>query len=250
MEVKILEALTENDLKRYNRQIIMPGFGEAGQRKLKNSKVFVAGAGGLGSPVSVYLAVAGIGHIKMVDHDVIELSNLNRQILHWDMNIGKKKAESAHEKLSKINPDIDIEAIYKTISADNVDELVGNADVIVDAMDNFPTRYILNDSAIKKKIPFVHGAIWGMEGRATTIIPGKTACLRCIFPEAPKPEVFPVFGAAPGLIGCLQVIEVIKYLSGIGNLLTNKLLIFDGLTSEISQMYLQRNANCKYCGHL
>ena len=217
--------LTENELKRYERQIRI--FGADGQERLKNAKVFVAGAGGLGSAISIYLAAAGIGRIRIVDHEKIELNNLNRQILHWDEDIGREKAASAEEKLKKINPDVSLEAISETIEENNVLELVDDFDLIVDAMDNFHTRYLLNRAAIVKNIPFFHGAINGLYGQATTIIPGKTACLRCIFPEPPPSMTFPVVGATCGVIGCIQVTEILKYIVRLGNSLESRL--FSGM---------------------
>jgi len=239
--------LTSKELERYNRQIRI--FGEEGQEKLKNAKVFIAGAGGLGSPISIYLAVAGVGRIRMVDHDTIELSNLNRQILHWNKDIGERKAESAEEKLKEINPDVEVEVTSETIAENNAFELVNDADLIIDAMDNFPTRYLLNKTAVAKNIPFFHGAIYGFEGQVTTIIPGKTACLRCIFPEAPQPETFPVIGVTPGIIGLIQATEVIKYIMGIGELLAGILLIWDGLNTSFEEVAVERNPECVDCSN-
>jgi len=239
--------LTSKELERYNRQIRI--IGEGGQERLKNAKVFIAGAGGLGAAISIYLTVAGLGKIRMVDHDTVELSNLNRQILHWNRDIGKRKAESAEEKLKEINPDIEVECISKTIDAENIIELVGDSDLIIDAMDNFPTRYILNRAALAKNIPLFHGAIYGFEGQITVIIPGKTACLRCIFPEAPQSpsDPFPVIGVTPGVIGVCQATEVIKYILGIGELLEKKLLLWDGLKLSFDDVALVRNHECEDC---
>lgn len=238
--------LKSKELERYNRQIRI--FGEEGQEKLKNAKVFIAGAGGLGSPISIYMAVGGVGKIRMVDHDTIELSNLNRQILHWDKDIGRRKAESAEEKLKEINPDVEVEVISETIAENNAFELVNDADLIIDALDNFPTRYRLNRTATAKNIPFFHGAIYGLEGQVTTIIPGKTACLRCIFPEPPQPETFPVVGVTPGIIGLIQATEVIKHITGIGELLAGKLLIWDGLNTSFEKVVVESNPECTDCG--
>lgn len=238
--------LTENELKRYERQIRI--FGVDGQERLKNAKVFVAGAGGLGSAISIYLAAAGIGGIRIVDHEKIELNNLNRQILHWDEDIGREKAASAEEKLKKINPDVSLEAISETIEENNVLELVGDFDLIVDAMDNFHTRYLLNRTAIVKNIPFFYGAINGLYGQATTIIPGKTACLRCIFPEPPLSMTFPVVGATCGVIGCIQVTEIVKYIVKMGSSLENRLLLWDGLNAKIDEIEIERNPSCEDCG--
>lgn len=238
--------LTENELKRYERQIRI--FGADGQERLKNAKVFVAGAGGLGSAISIYLAAAGIGGIRIVDHEKIELSNLNRQILYCDEDVGREKAASAEEKLKKINPDVSLEAISETIEENNVLELVGDFDLIVDAMDNFHTRYLLNRTAIVKNIPFFYGAINGLYGQATTIIPGKTACLRCIFPEPPLSMTFPVVGATCGVIGCIQVTEIVKYIVKMGSSLENRLLLWDGLNVKIDEIEIERNPSCEDCG--
>ena len=240
--------LSERELERYKRQILL--FGEEGQEQLKRAHIFVAGAGGLGSPVSLYLAVAGIGAITLVDNDVVELTNLNRQILHYDRDIGRKKTVSAEEKLREINPDITVKVIDTTIDETDVDRLVGRADGIVDAMDNYPTRYLLNETAVRKKIPFFHGAVQGLYGQATTIIPGVTPCLACIFPTAPPKEVFPVVGVTPGLIGMVQATEVLKYLLHDGRLLTNRLFIWDGLESHAEEIAVERNPACPVCGEI
>ncbi len=240
--------LTEQDKKRYHRQMLISGWGEAGQEKLKSSCVFVAGAGGLGSPVSMYLAVAGVGRLRLCDCDSPELSNLNRQILHNDSRIGVNKAESGKMTLNTLNPSINIEAISTRIDANTVDELVGEADIIVDCMDNFPTRYVLNECAIRKGIPFVHGSIWGLEGKLTFIHSPETPCLKCIFPSAPPPEVFPVLGATPGTIGCLEAMEVLKYLTGVGENLKGKLLVWCGDEMEFLVYPVAKNPNCPVCG--
>jgi len=242
-----MTELTERDGERYHRQMIIQGWGDKGQKKLKSAKAFIAGAGGLGSPAAIYLAVGGIGHIKIVDKDVPELSNLNRQILHTEADIGRPKAESAEESLKALNPDITIEAVRDTITEDNVLDLVDGSDIILDCMDNFPTRYILNKAAIELGIPFVHGSIWGIEGRTTFIIPRETPCLRCIFPDAPPAEVFPVLGAAPGVIGSIQATEALKYFTGVGRLLTDRLLIYDGERTEFSEIKVNKDSNCKDC---
>ena len=237
--------LTKNELERYERQIRI--FGEDGQEKLRNARVFIAGAGGLGSSISTYLAVAGIGEIRVVDQDAVELSNLNRQILHWNKDMGKGKAASAKEKLEEINPDVRVEAKPEKINENNVLELIGDSDLIVDAMDNFYTRYLLNKAAIVKNIPFFHGAINGLYGQATTIVPEKTACLRCIFPVAPLQQTFPVLVVTPGIIGMIQSTEVIKYIVGIGELLTNRLFLWDGLNARMDEVMLERNPKFEDC---
>ncbi len=243
--------LTRHEQERYDRQIMIGGFGEGGQEKLKRAKVFVAGSGGLGSPISIYLATAGVGTIRIVDHDKVELSNLNRQVLHWDKDIGRNKVDSATEKLSQLNRSVKIEPVKETINEDNVSSLVAGFDLVVDAMDNLPTRYLLNKTAIEKNIPFFHGAAYGFEGRAMTVIPGKTACLECVYHGATTPGgKFPVIGVAPAVIGCIQAAEVIKYIVGIGELLTNRLLIYDGLNLKFTELKVKKDPNCTHCGHL
>ncbi len=240
--------LTANEKERYDRQIMIGEIGQEGQERLKRSRVVIAGAGGLGSPISIYLAAAGIGMIRMIDHDQVALSNLNRQVLHWEEDIGRKKVESAITKLRKLNSVVRVEAIAETITEANVSRLVEGCHAIVDAMDNLPTRYILNRCAIEKKIPFFHGAVNGFEGRAMTILPGETACLRCTYRGPVPQEKFPVIGVAPAVIGAIQATEVIKYLLGIGNLLTNRLLIYDGLKIRFTEFTINRNPNCDHCG--
>jgi len=242
--------LTGEELDRYSRQIMIPQIGEKGQEKLKRAKVFIAGVGGLGSPVSIYLTAAGVGHLRMVDHDSVDLTNLNRQVVHWSGDVGKRKVESAQEKLNKLNPNVTVETLSVTISEENASELITGFDLIVDAMDNLPTRYLLNKKAIEHGIPFFHGAVNGFEGRAMTVIPGKTACLRCLY-RGPVPESkFPVIGVTPAVIGCIQATEVIKYLVGSGELLGNRLLAYDGLNLKFTEFKVQRNPQCEHCAHI
>jgi adenylyltransferase/sulfurtransferase len=242
--------LTRNELERYDRQIMIEGFGEAGQEKLKRARVFIAGAGGLSAPVSTYLVAAGVGVIRIVDYDRVELSNLNRQVLHWEEDIVRRKADSATEKLKKLNQEVTIEAVAEMITEANVSQLVAGFDLIVDAMDNLETRYLLNKAALDQNIPFFHGAIYGFEGRAMTIIPGETACLRCIYRGVTAKGKFPVIGVTPAVIGCIQATEVIKYIVGIGKLLTNRLLVYDGLNMEFREFKVKKDPNCEHCGHL
>jgi molybdopterin/thiamine biosynthesis adenylyltransferase len=238
--------LSEQELERYRRQI--PVIGEEGQERLKNAHIFIAGAGGLGSPVAMYLAVAGIGRITLADMDAVDRTNLNRQILHTESDLGRKKTDSAGEKLAALNPDITVRAVVATIGEGNAASLVGDADGIVDALDNYPARYVLNDVAIRKRIPLFHGAIRGFYGQATTIIPEKTPCLRCIFPKAPPQEPVPAIGATAGLIGTLQATEVIKYLLGTGDLLANRLFMWDGLLAKGEEIQIERDPRCPACG--
>ncbi len=242
--------LTPNERERYDRQIMIAEIGQEGQEKLKRSRVVIAGAGGLGSPVALYLTAAGIGMIRVIDHDRVTLSNLNRQILHGEGDIGRKKVDSALTKLRNLNSTVEIQAIAETITEGNVSGLVDGCDVVVDAMDNLPTRYVLNRCAVEKGIPFVHGAVSGFEGRVMTVIPGETACLRCMYRGLVPQEKFPVIGVAPAIVGSIQAAEVIKYVVGMGDLLTNRLLIYDGLRVVFNEFRLNRNPDCDHCGSL
>jgi molybdopterin/thiamine biosynthesis adenylyltransferase len=243
-----LAMLSPREMERYDRQIMIQEIGKGGQIRLKRSKVFVAGAGGLGSPISMYLVAAGIGSLKIVDHDRVELSNLNRQILHWDEDIQKKKVDSALEKLRKLNTSVSIEVLEETITEQNVLNLVADCDGIVDAMDNLPARYVLNKAALHRKIPFFHGAVRGFEGRAMTVVPGESACLRCLYRGPVPQEKFPVIGVTPAVVGCIQATEVIKWIVGIGELLTNRLLLYDGLNMRFTEFNVERNPQCEHCG--
>jgi molybdopterin/thiamine biosynthesis adenylyltransferase len=241
--------LSLDELTRYDRQMMIQGFGEEGQEKLKKAKVFIAGSGGLGSPIAIYLAAAGVGTLRIVDRDTAELSNLNRQILHWTEDIGKPKVKSALEKLPRLNPETKIEALQETISEDNALDLIKGCDVIMDAMDNLPSRYLLNKTAVTLGIPFIHGAVQGLEGRAMTIIPRQSACLMCVYHGATtKGGKFPVVGVTPAVIACIQATEAIKYLVGIGKLLAGKLLLYNGLDMKFTTLDVKRNPECEHCG--
>ena len=242
--------LDAEEKQRYDRQIMIPEIGVEGQAKLKKAKVFVAGAGGLGSPISIYLAAAGVGNIRLVDLDQVDRSNLNRQVLHWEKDIGRRKVDSALEKLKGVNPHVTLEGIGERIDEGNVFALTEGFDAVVDAMDNLPTRYLLNKAAIEHRIPFFHGAVRGFEGRAMTVIPGESACLRCMHQREIPSEKFPVIGIAPGIIGMIQATEVIKYIVGTGRLLTNTVLHYDGLDAKFMEFTVKRNPNCDHCGHL
>lgn len=219
--------LSERELERYDRQIMI--FGREGQEKLKGAKVAVVGVGGLGSPVAYYLAAAGIGTLLLIDEQEPELSNLNRQILHWEEDIGKNpKPLSAKWKLERFNSDIRIEAFVGHLDDSNVDEVLGGVDIIVDCLDNFETRFLLDDYSQRKRVPIVHGAVEGTFGQVTTVVPGITKSLREIFPNVRgKKEKFPILGATAGVVGSIQAMEVVKLLTGIGEPLLNKLLIVD-----------------------
>ncbi len=241
--------LSSEELERYDRQIIMRGFGKEGQEKLKRAKVVIAGSGGLGSPAAIYLVAAGVGTLRLIDQDTIESSNLNRQVLYWDKDIGRNKVESAAEKLRQLNKNVKVEAMVETINEANISWLVAGFDVIIDAMDNLPTRFLLNKIAVENHIVLIHGAVYGFEGRAMTIIPDKTACLRCVYRGLIPPEKFPVIGVTPAVIGCIEAAEAIKYIVGIGKLLTNRLLVYDGLNMKFTELVVKRDPNCECCGH-
>jgi adenylyltransferase/sulfurtransferase len=244
-----MDILTAYEKTRYDRQMLIRGWGEEGQTKLKASSVFIAGAGGLGSPVSIYLAVAGVGEIRICDADRLELSNLNRQILHNDERIGELKATSAERTLRELNPMLNIVAYSDYIDEDSVENVVGRPDILVDCLDNFETRYLLNAYCIKNKIPFVHGAIWGMTGQMTFLRPPETPCLKCLFPAPPPKETFPVVGVTPGVIGCLQAMEVLKFLTGVGTTLEGRLLICDGEEMSFDCVNVGRAPSCPECGN-
>lgn len=243
--------LTPSEIERYDRQMSIPGWGIDGQRKLKKAKVVVCGAGGLGCPASMYLAAAGIGHLVIIDKETIELSNLNRQVLHWQPDVGKYKAVSIQEKLKKLNPDIKVEAVKKEITEGNIHDLIRGATVVVDAMDNFTTRFIINRGCVEEKIPFIHAGIYGFEGSMATIIPGEGPCLRCIYPSKP-PEAakFPVLGATPGVLAVLETVEAFKLIIGLGRPLVGRLLVFDGLNMSFTFIELRRDPTCPVCSKL
>jgi adenylyltransferase/sulfurtransferase len=245
-----MQKLTDYDQTRYHRQMLLAGWGTEGQAKLKAATVFIAGAGGLGSPVSIYLAVAGVGQIRICDADRIELSNLNRQILHPDDRIGELKAVSAEQSLKALNPSLNIVAHSEYLDQSNVERIVGQPDIIVDCLDNFETRYLLNTYCLKHNIPLVHGAIWGLSGQMTFLHPPETPCLKCLIPEPPPKETFPVVGATPGLIGSIQAMETLKFLTGTGTPLKGKLLLLDGEEMSFFSVAAERSPTCPECGNL
>ena len=241
-------VLSDDELQRYGRQIIYPGFGKKGQEKLKSANVLVAGVGGLGCAVSMYLAYAGVGHITIVDDDAVELSNLNRQMLHWEQDIGRNKTASAAAKLRKINSAIKITSVCKRITEGNVDDIIKGADIVIDGLDNFKTRFVLNGACVRNRVFFVHGGINGLLGQVTTIVPGETPCLACIYPTLPEDEgTIPVFGVTPALVASLQVMEAIKLIAGIGETLEGRMLYFNGETMEFAYEDLAKDPKCSVC---
>ena len=239
--------LSEHERERYHRQILLNEVGEAGQERLKQAKVLIAGVGGLGTTVSCYLTCAGIGHLLIVDYDRVSLSDLNRQALYSTADVGQAKVEVARERLQSLNPEVQIEAVEQEVTDKNVVDLSGSCDLIVDGTDSLSTRHMLNRAAIKKSIPLVHGAVYGFEGRVTTVIPGESPCLRCIYDEALSAAELPVIGTSPAVIGCLQAAEVIKYILDEGDLLIGRLIIYDGLSSIFREVTIERNPECVVC---
>ncbi len=241
--------LSESDLIRYERQIMLDGIGIKGQEKLKFSKVLIAGIGGLGSPAAYYLAAAGVGTIGLADFDEVSLSNLNRQILHRTSDVGRLKVDSAAEKLSLLNPNVKINKHNIKLTAGNIADEVKDYDVIIDAADNFETRFLINDSCYFLQKPVVEGAVCGFEGILMTIVPGKTPCYRCLYPDLPKGEPFKgIIGMTAGMIGSLQAFEAVKLLLGIGEPLLGRLLIFDGLNASFRVIDWSKKRNCPFCG--
>lgn len=245
---------TEEQIVRYSRHIILPEVGGKGQKKLLNGKVLLIGAGGLGSPAAYYLAAAGVGKLGIVDMDVVDLSNLQRQILHHTADLGRAKTDSAREKLSALNPDVEVVTYNERVTSENVMELMKDYDVIVDGCDNFPTRYLVNDACVLSGKPNVHGSIFRFEGQATVFKPGQGPCYRCLYPDPPPPGMVPscqeagVLGVLPGLIGTVQAVETLKLILGIGEPLVGRLLLYDALTLSFREMKLRRDPNCPICG--
>ncbi len=240
--------LSEKENERYQRQMIIPGWGPDAQEKLKSSRVLIAGAGGLGSPVSMYLAVTGTGTLRVCDFGEPEMSNLNRQMLHDESRIGMNKAVSAKETLERINPEITVEVVSRKITADNVFEAASGVDLIVDCLDNFETRHILNRYCVDTQTPMVHAGIHGMHGQLTFFRPPETPCLWCMFPGSVPKEIFPVVGATAGVIGSLEALEAIKWITGCGTNLEGQLLIWDGEAMDFQKIEIKKDPNCPVCG--
>jgi len=245
---------SEEQVIRYSRHIILQEVGGEGQKKICAGKVLVIGTGGLGSPVAYYLAAAGIGTLGIIDDDVVDLSNLQRQILHSTADIGRPKVESAREKLKGLNPDCNVVTYHKRLTASNILEIIRDYDIVVDGTDNFATRFVTNDACIMAGKPFVHGGILRFAGQALTVVPGEGPCFRCIFREPPPPGAVPtcsqagVLGVLAGTIGLIQATEVLKYLLGKGDLLIGRLLTYDALPMKFREVQVKRNPQCPVCG--
>jgi molybdopterin/thiamine biosynthesis adenylyltransferase/rhodanese-related sulfurtransferase len=245
---------TPEQLIRYSRHFLLPEVGEEGQAKLLQAKVLMIGAGGLGSPSAYYLAAAGVGTIGIIDNDVVDISNLQRQILHANDRIGMPKVESAKKTLEGLNPDVKVIPYQVKLTSENALEILKDYDLVVDGCDNFPTRYLVNDACVLLGKPNVHGSIFQFEGQATVFYPGKGPCYRCLYPEPPPAEMAPscaeagVLGVLPGLIGTIEGLEAIKIILGKGDTLIGRLLCFNTLTMEINNLKLRRDPNCPMCG--
>ncbi len=240
--------LTPAEIERYRRQIMIEGWDVAGQKRLQSATVFIAGAGGLGSPVSMYLAACGVGTLRVCDCGEPELSNLNRQILHDDSRIGINKAVSARQTLNRLNPHVNVIALPEPIADESIAGLAGDATLIVDCLDNFEARHVLNRYAVSRGIPLVHGAIHGLNGQVSVFHTPHTPCLACIFPPEVPREIFPVAGFTPGVIGVLQATETIKILLGIGSPLYGILLMLDGALTDFQKITICKSPACAICG--
>ena len=247
-------ALTKEQIARYSRQLILPEIGVRGQERLLTSSALLIGAGGLGSPAALYLAAAGVGRLGIVDPEAVAPSNLHRQLLHDTPAIGRPKVHSARERLAALNPDVTVEPLHERVTPANALELVGGYDVVVDGSDNFPTRYLVNDACVLAGRPLVHGGVTHLRGQVLTVLPRRSACVRCVFPEPPRPGGIPscqeagVAGTAVGVIGALMAHEALKLLAGVGEPLTDRLLIFDGHRSRMREAAVRRDPGCAVCG--
>lgn len=248
--------LSERELKRYVRQIVIPDIGIEGQKKLYDARVLVVGAGGLGSPVLYYLAAAGIGNIGIIDKDVVEMSNLNRQIIHGETDIGKAKTESAKEKIIQINPHVKVKTYQMKLTENNMPTIIADYDFVIEASDNFETKFLVNDACVAKNIPFVIGGVYQFEGQMMTVLPRETACYRCVLKDIPEPGTYPtscengIMGTTAGFFGVIQANEAIKYLlfHDKEQLLVNKMLYVDLKYNSFEIISIAQDPNCKACG--
>ena len=251
--IQQVKTLTEEQVKRYSRHIILSQVGGKGQKKLLNARVLLVGAGGLGAPTAMYLAAAGVGTLGLVDFDVVDLSNLQRQVIHHTHDIGRPKVTSAAETIADMNPDVRVIQHQVALNSSNALDIISGYDIVVDGCDNFPTRYLVNDACVLARKPNVYGSIYRFDGMATVFLPGK-GCYRCVYPTPPPPGSVPscqeagVLGVLPGIIGVIQATETIKLILGIGDSLAGSLLVYDALDMEFRKMKLTRNPACPVCG--
>jgi molybdopterin/thiamine biosynthesis adenylyltransferase/rhodanese-related sulfurtransferase len=254
-EITMPRTLSPEKRTRYSRHLLIPEIGEAGQLKLLDSRILLIGAGGLGSPASLYLAAAGIGTLGIIDADIVDETNLQRQIAHSLDRLGTPKVDSAKRTIEALNPDVDVVTYRERLTSENIDRILDDDwDLIVDGADNFPTRYLVNDASVWRGIPVVHGSIYRFEGQVTVFKPHDGPCYRCLFPEPPPPELAPscaeggVLGVLPGIVGSLQTNEAIKLAAGIGEPLVGRLLLFDALATEFNEVRIERRPDCPVCG--
>ena len=246
--------LTEEQIQRYSRHIILKDVGGKGQQKLLDGKVLIIGAGGLGAPIALYLAAAGVGTIGIADADVVDITNLQRQVIHFTPDVGKPKVESAAEKMRAINPDVTVNTYQEWVSAANIAELIAGYDFVIDGTDNFAAKFLINDACILGGKAYSHGGILQFDGQTITILPRESACYRCIFPAPPPKDAIPtcsqagVIGVLPAVIGSLQATEAIKFLLGKGELLTNRLLTYNALQMKFREITIRRSVRCPVCG--
>jgi adenylyltransferase/sulfurtransferase len=246
---------TNEQLERYSRHILLQDVGVEGQIKLLEAKVLIIGAGGLGAPAALYLAAAGIGTIGIVDNDTVDISNLQRQIVHFTKDIGIPKVESAKETMLAINPDVTVNTYQECLRAENICDIICGYDFIVDGTDNFPTKFLVNDACVMENIPFSHGGILRFDGQTMTVVPGKSSCYRCSFTKPPPPDAVPtcsqagVLGAIAGMLGTIQAAETLKYITGVGELLTDTLLSFNAKNMEFRKIKLRKQPSCPLCGN-
>jgi molybdopterin/thiamine biosynthesis adenylyltransferase len=250
------EAMEFNDeqIQRYSRHIILDSVGVEGQQKISEGKVLVIGAGGLGSPVLFYLAAAGVGTLGIADDDVVDLTNLQRQIIHFTDDVDKPKVVSAREKIKMINPDVAVDIHQDLVDSSNISEMLNEYDIVVDGTDNFPSKFLINDACVIAEKPFSHAGILQFEGQMMTVVPGESACFRCVLPEPPAPGSVPscsqagILGVVAGVIGTLQATEILKYIIGVVELLTNRLLIVDAMDMMFSNVEITKRPDCAVCG--
>ena len=249
-----MKQFTEEQIQRYSRHILLPEVGGKGQERLLEGKILIIGAGGLGSPVALYLAAAGVGSIGIIDEDVVDLTNLHRQVIHHTADVAKPKVFSAKEKIEALNPDVRVTAIRDRLNKDNILQIFSGYDIVIDGTDNFPTKFLINDAAVFTGKPLMHGGILRFDGQVMTILPGKSACYRCIFKKAPPAGLIPscqeagVLGVLAGVIGTIQATEALKVLLGIGRPLTDRMLIYDAKKGTFREARFHRNPNCPVCG--
>jgi molybdopterin/thiamine biosynthesis adenylyltransferase/rhodanese-related sulfurtransferase len=253
--IVIPKQLSPEKRARYSRHLLIPEIGEAGQLKLLDSKILLIGAGGLGSPASLYLAAAGVGHLGIIDADIVDESNLQRQIAHSLNTLGTPKVDSARRTIEALNPDVEVTTYRERLTSENIDRILDDGwDIIVDGADNFPTRYLVNDASVWRGIPVVHGSIYRFEGQVTVFKPHEGPCYRCLYPSPPPPELAPscseggVLGVLPGIVGTLQTNEALKLAAEIGDPLVGRLLLFDALTTDFTEVKIKRNPDCPVCG--